>query len=123
MKLDRNTNPHGHGKYALINLRKLLPILNGSPNNIYKDEVTRAWNTLLERGVITMGHETQEDQFFVMKYGDKFTADGLAGYAAAVAAEILLVDDPAVKLELSEYAAEMCDQSHKARRIGNRIPD
>lgn len=76
MKLDRNSNPDGRGKYALINLR----------------------TNKVEWG--------DEDQFFVIKYKDRFAEAALRAYAAAVrecAASPTL--DP--QGELSEFAAEI----------------
>lgn len=57
MKLDRNINPDGRGKYALINLR---------------------------RNTIEWGGPTPEEQFFVLKLKDEFAAPALRAYAAAV---------------------------------------
>lgn len=54
MRLDRNTNADGTGKYALINLRT--------------DKV--CWGG--------------DDQFFVIKYKDKFAGRALREYARAV---------------------------------------
>jgi len=53
MKLDRNINPDGRGKYALLNLRK---------------------NTI-EWG------DTQQDEFFVIKLKDRYAAEALYAYA------------------------------------------
>lgn len=57
MKLDRNINPCGRGKYALINLRT---------NQVQ-------WGG--------------DDQFFVIKYKDQFAGPALAAYAKAVEAK------------------------------------
>lgn len=59
MKLDRNVNQDGRGKYALINLRT---------NKV-------EWGG--EGGA----------QFFVLKYRDKFAAPALRAYVAAARAE------------------------------------
>lgn len=55
MKLDRNVNPTGRGKYALINLRT---------NKV-------EWGT------------TEADEFFVIKLKDKYARDALEAYAWA----------------------------------------
>ena len=56
MRLDRNVNQDGKGKYALLNLRK---------------------NT------VEWGRRGEEDEFFVIKLKDKYAAEALRAYAAA----------------------------------------
>src|SRR5690349_2844789 len=99
MNLDRNTNRGGHGKYALVNMRKIVPTLNALDE--YSKDVQRvdkmpsafdmsilaAFERLVHNGIITLGNETPGDQFFVMKYKDKFTAPALHAYAIQVMAE------------------------------------
>jgi hypothetical protein len=77
MKLDRNVNPNKKGKYCLINLRKT-PLLSET------EAVHDALVVLNKAGLLHWGHESPEDQFFVMKYKDLFTQDGLLGYALAI---------------------------------------
>lgn len=55
MKLDRNINPDGKGKYALLNLR----------------------TNKIEWGV------TPDEEFFVIKLKDKYAAPALDAYAKA----------------------------------------
>lgn len=125
MKLDRNTNRGGHGKYALVNMRKLIPIIdqNDGSRLIVHSDCVQAFNLLVENGYITLGSETPGDQFFVMKYKDKFTAAGLRGYAMAAAEELKTMPSGEAKTSLSEYVAQMMDESHAAQKLGNRIPD
>lgn len=123
MKLDRNTNNDRRGKYALVNMRKLKPIIDGSPHNANTQAVTHAISLLCEQGLITFGTESPGDQFFVMKYKDKFTADGLQGYATAAAEWLKKLPEGDAKYSMSEYVAEMFDESHAARKVGNHIPD
>src|SRR5262245_53337306 len=111
MKLDRNTNPRGRGKYALVNMRKLGPLIEGSQNTAENFECIEAYFLLKEHGFITEGNESPGDQFFVMKYRDRFTAAGLNGYATAVeldaaALENNHVGNPQSK-SLREYAQEL----------------
>lgn len=82
MALDRNVNKDGRGKYALINLRT---------NQVQ-------WGG--------------DDQFFVIKYKDRFASAALQAYAQAVSnfAMSLPHDDPQYA-ELTEYAGEMFMQS------------
>lgn len=125
MKLDRNTNRGGHGKYALVNMRKLIPIIDQIEGSrlIVHSECVAAFELLVENGFITLGNETPGDQFFVMKYKDKFTGAGLRGYAMAAAEELKKIPKGKKKLSLSEYVAQMMDESHAAEKLGNRIPD
>lgn len=111
MKLDRNVNPDGRGKYALINLRN---------------------NTVCWGG---------DDQFFVIKYKDAFAAPALYAYAEAANNKALQLESmakegvvrkwPAKRREmlkqaasLREYALEMFAESERARSWPNqKIPD
>lgn len=122
MQLDRNTNRGGHGKYALVNMRKIVPLLEARERcdiTIGQKMELEAFEELVENGIITLGNETPGDQFFVMKYKDKFTAAALNAYAAEVSHEAALKKDD----ELFEYARQMFDEATAARELGNRIPD
>lgn len=135
MKLDRNLNPDGRGKYALVKMRTLTAIEEAgnkpAPNETAeyqrKQAVVSAFNTLVREGVITLGNETPGDQFFVMKYKDKFTAPALQAYADAVYDEAMEQDriqahGPKSR-ELLEYHAEMESEAVRAEVVGKRIPD
>ena len=119
MKLDRNVNPDGKGKYALINLRT---------NQVQ-------WG--------------DGDQFFVIKYKDEFAAPALRAYADAVKAKVAdhygksLAGTPTPEMNptqeeiecwrrshreiaesLSEYAFEIEREAEAAERWPNkRLPD
>lgn len=97
MKLDRNKNPDGKGKYALINLRT---------------------NT------IQWGGGEPGEQFFVLKYKDKFAHFALTAYADAVAREAssLKSDDP-MQRELLEFAAEIQAEAQAAWMAQSKLPD
>lgn len=61
MKLDRNTNRGGRGKYALVNMRKLIPLLDRkfdpSVLDDCRDELAvDAFNLLVSKGIITLGN-------------------------------------------------------------------
>ena len=111
MKLDRNVNPDGRGKYALINLRT---------------------------NKVEWGGEGGQ-QFFVLKYKDKFAAPALRAYAKAVMAEAvsLIVHantywgnpecaEAAAERqqgrELAEFAGEVEREAVQAERSGVSIP-
>jgi hypothetical protein len=119
IKLDRNINPDGSGKYALINLRKLR-----NPNTFPKGvtqavEAEAAIKLLSDLGIIQWGNESPGDQFFVVKYKDRFAADALEAYARAAGDYSDRTSDP----NLKEFAAEILNEAYKARRLGNKNPD
>lgn len=111
MKLDRNNN--GRGKYALVNLRKL-----SHPHH------EKLLTELAEAGLITFGNESPGDQFFVMKYKDRFTLEGLKGYARAVRSEVLLSPLASDKRNsLKGYAEQIEHEAKIAASITCNIPD
>lgn len=76
MKLDRNINPNGMGKYALVKTRSSSRI-----GNLW----IRLWLWMLpyigikiDRGVVG-----SDDEFFPIKLKDKYAADALFAYADA----------------------------------------
>lgn len=77
MKMDRNLNADGRGKYALLNLRRVSE--NGAP------EVREALDVLTEAGVLEWGFVGDQDEFFVMKLKDINAPGGLVGYAESAA--------------------------------------
>jgi hypothetical protein len=84
MKLDRNINGDGHGKYGLINNRKLLKVLAdvSADQPIYrKERVADAIAMLENLGILDWGLEGTESEFFVIKLKDKYADDALMGYA------------------------------------------
>lgn len=139
MKLDRNTNRGERGKYALVNMRKLIPTIEAIEkiaagetrlNYPRADDVDdmQAFERLVNRGIITIGNETPGDQFFVLKYKDKFTWPALEAYSHAVTKAASMearLNGGATQLSdsLGEYGAQMMDESEKAKELGNRIPD
>jgi hypothetical protein len=72
MKLDRNTNKDGAGKYALVRLRGTL-----------SEDAKYALALLQEEGVLDWGRRGDDDEFFVIRLKDKYAADALASYARA----------------------------------------
>jgi len=76
MKLDRNINGTGRGKYGLINNRKLSELIG--PN----DKAAKAAIAFLEHfGIIEWGEPGTEGEFFVIKLRDEFAEPALFGYA------------------------------------------
>ena len=144
MKLDRNENPDGRGKYALINLRKVQSV-SGDPHN--RTQVECAMAALREQGVLSFGNEAEGEQFFVMKYKDVFTSPALRAYAEAVLRHIRDQFDNTISekillgVELTDaekekrlkqittvralnpYWLDIYEESLRASRVGNKIPD
>lgn len=119
MKLDRNTNRGGRGKYALVNMRKMIPILDASQGTQEDTDKIEAFMLLVRTGIITLGNEFPDEQFFVMKYKDKFTAPALHTYAIMVHSEAFKTNNP----DLFEYAEQMFNEAKEAEKLGKRIPD
>lgn len=93
MKLDRNTNPSGWGKYALILCRKL----DEGKRLTVKPETIE-----MPRNAVDFGGTTDTD-FFVIRLRDRYAAPALEAYARAAQA-----DDP-------EYAGEVMALARMAR--------
>lgn len=95
MKLDRNVNTDGRGKYALINLRD---------------------NTVQWGG-------TPQEQFFVLKYKDIFASHALSAYAKSVREAALKIEDAAQRDEYLEFADQMDKEAEAAFQVGFKLPD
>lgn len=79
MKMDRNENPDGCGKYAVINLRKFKAMSEDSDE---RREVRIALEALQQAGVLEWGRVGEPDEFFLVKLKDLFAPGALRGYAA-----------------------------------------
>lgn len=126
MKLDRNIDPHGRGKYALVKMRKLNPILNSTILDERSLRIAEAFALLSKEGMIHFGDESPSDQFFVMKYKDKFTHHALSAYAAACELESLSPHPTDLKIknpDLKEFADEIFKEAKIARSLGKNLPD
>jgi hypothetical protein len=88
MKLDRNTNRDGRGKYAVIDLRRLREAC-GRPNALeqWTPEVAQALKTLSEAGALEWGPVGGENEFFLMKLKDEYAKPALEAYANAASRE------------------------------------
>jgi len=73
-------------------------------------------------GCLTMGDESPGDQFFVLKYKDRFAAAALRAYADAVETYAHDVEDAKLYHELREWAREVDREAAKAG-MGTHIPD
>lgn len=120
MKLDRNINSDGRGKYALINLRKALDFEQSQA-------VQNALNVLQAAEILEWGSGDPGNQFFVMKYGDPFTADALLAYAMSVKefAERGLGENRMAPKEFDswmEWHREILYEAETARLTKHRLP-
>lgn len=88
VKLDRDINDDGLGKYAVINLRKLQELC-GNPSTFewWTPGVAQALKTLEEVGALEWGRTGEQDEFFLIKLKDKYAKHTLEQYAAAVGCE------------------------------------
>lgn len=91
MKLDRNINADGTGKYALVKLR-----------NVRCEAHHSKLRLLGYAGILDWGETGTESEFFVFRLKDKYAAAGLAAYAAEAEK-----DDP-------EYASEIREMMQRA---------
>lgn len=107
MKLDRNINPTGRGKYALVKMRELTKLEQAG--NFRESGKVEA---LAGKGIVDFGG-TPETDFFVIRLKDKYAAAALEAYSDAVRKDGF---DP-------EYAIQVYDLALNARAMKGRIPD
>ena len=98
MKLDRNINPDGSGKYALLKMRNF-----PGPDDNRRLAVELALDELAKAGMLDYGQRGTESEFMVIRLKDKYSRKALAEYAQAAA------DDGEV-----EYATEIMDMALRA---------
>ena len=101
MKMDRNLNADGLGKYAVINLRKL-NATNGNTGVFerWSPEVAQALKTLEDVGALEWGTVGAPDEFFLIKLKDRHARAALFAYAASAEA-----DDLEWAMEVDEMAS------------------
>lgn len=93
MKLDRNINGTGRGKYGLVNNRRLQKYVDRAAaacrdRSQYDIEVSveamkilKAVRLLEAFGIIDWGEQHTESEFFVIKLRDRYAAHALQAYA------------------------------------------
>ena len=101
MKLDRNLNLNGMGKYALLKLRQLEDYREQTPFGDIAKPIADALQLLQDRGILDWGN-TPETEFFVIRLKDKYARGALQNYADAARQ-----DDP-------EYAGEIYDMAERS---------
>jgi hypothetical protein len=103
MKLDRNINGNGRGKYALLKLRKLDEFAEpDDPFQKVAPAIVKAMAVLEGAGILDWGIAGTEAEFMVIRLKDKYASEALEAYAAAA-----IADDP-------EYAGEVRDMADRA---------
>lgn len=110
MKLDRNINADGRGKYGLIKNRRLAQIeaWDGGEGEALDRQAVLDAVALLERaGVIDWGR-TVDSEFMVIRLKDKYAGNALHNYAAAACKDDI------------EYAREIMEM---AMRSGENHPN
>lgn len=107
MKLDRNTDPEGRGKYAVVMLRAVdaMPDTDRAP-------IAEAIETLWQAGVLTYGIAGSPDEFFVLMLKDVHSRPALLSYADSVG-RIRPIDhsysaDVGLLAERSGYRSPFC---------------
>jgi hypothetical protein len=114
MKLDRNLNKDGKGKYALIQLRK---VRRGS-------EEWRMLLVLHEKGILEWGYVGDIDEFFTIKLRDKYSDSGLRGYRTAVEKDAAKNSNDNVKFkDLMEYARQILDMENRSGSLSEFCKD
>jgi hypothetical protein len=106
MQLDRNINPDGMGKYALLKMRKVAAVQNGE-NSAAKQELQKALEVLHNLGILDYGQteDSPGSDFMVIRLKDKYAAPALYAYAQAARE-----DDP-------QWAGEVQALARKARLL------
>lgn len=101
MKLDRNLNPNGMGKYALLKLRELENVRESGPFGEIAKPIADAIKLLENNGIIDWGNEPQSE-FFVIRLKDVCAQGALESYA-----------DEAEAFD-KEYADEISEMASRA---------
>lgn len=102
MKMDRNVNPGGFGKYALVKLRELERCRDPGAFGEVSPEIVAALDLLEKNGILDRGIVGTESEFMVIRLKDCYADKALAAYADAAAN-----DDP-------EWAQEVRDMLPRA---------
>ena len=108
MKLDRNANADGKGKYAIINLRLII----GNPQT--PQELAAA--ILVNPESVEFGRVGSPDEFWVIKLKDRYAGPALERYAESV------LRDKYGDREYADEILELANRSGQAHPLCKR-PD
>lgn len=104
MKLDRNINGNGRGKYALLKLRKLDEFTPpDDPFQQVASPIADAIKTLEDAGILDWGITGTEAEFMLIRLRDKYAPGALYEYALA-----------AERDGETEFAAEVRAMAHRS---------
>jgi hypothetical protein len=87
MKLDRNINSNGRGKYALLKLRKLDDYNAQETFGVVAKPIADALKTLEDAGILDWGIAGTEAEFMVIRLKDKYARPALTAYAQAASGD------------------------------------
>lgn len=104
MKLDRNINGDGKGKYALVRLR-------GTEK---ESEAYDCLSTLDALGHLDWGIVGAKDEFFVVKLRDKYAPGALKGYADAVMRDSGAEPDSLRARDKAQWAIQIQEMGSRA---------
>lgn len=112
MKLDRNVNKDGTGKYALIKLREIEGAqLVADVRHARSNPLGSPTTLPIPASAIDLGDEP-DTEFFVIRLKDKYAGPALHAYAQSA------------RFDDEEYAGEIDALAQAAdRRMPKRIPD
>lgn len=105
MRLDRNTNGNGKGKYALIKLREI----PGNPST--PEELAAA--ILANPACVDWGERHSDGEFFLIRLKDRFAPPALHAYSKAAA------EGGLDQFSLDVYAMALRAENHP----GKKTPD
>ncbi len=94
MKLDRNLNPDGGGKYAIVNMRKYREATDPT------GAIQKAFAVLQDAGIIDLGIVGTPSEFFLLKLKDRHARATLLAYERSIEPK-----DPEFALEVATMAA------------------
>ncbi len=122
MKMDRNINADGKGKYALILLR------NQPTDPAAAREVREAIGTLAQHGMMDWGYTHSPSEFFLIRLKDRFAGDALRAYADAAknfATTRLRAGDDAEHASMLAWATEVLRMAGRAGDLSDhcKTPD
>lgn len=110
MKLDRNINPNGRGKYAVINRRKLDDFDN---EQIDRKAGERTLAITLPGDAVDIGDKA-DSEFFLIRLKDKYAGPALRAYEQAARA-----DDPEYADEIGQLA--LTAETHPSKKTPSHL--
>lgn len=102
MKLDRNINTDGLGKYALLKLRELAKFETTDTFHRYPADIESALRLLEANGILDWGILGTESEFMLIRLKDRYAQQALHAYANAAEPS-----DP-------EWAAEVREMANRS---------